>query len=308
MKKVFLIGLFVMATWSARAQRSDFPVIGYYASWSSAPEDIPYQKLTQINYSFATPNPDGSLRNIGESQNLKYVSELAKDFQVKVHIAFGGWDLGDGGGNDEAFEILASQESSRKAFVKTVLDVIEQYQLDGMDLDWEYPDAGPAAKNCTALVKELATALHAKNKVLSIAVAGEGEHGQGVEKEVFEHVDFIHIMAYDGPEAHHSSYDYAVKCLDYWTARGCPSSKLILGVPFYGKKPDTPYNVLCQKFPNAPFADQQGEIYYNGIETMKKKTKLAQDRAAGLLIWEISQDINNKNSLLKAIQDQLKTN
>ncbi len=282
-----------------QAQSVTFPVIGYYASWSGDPEDIQFDKLSQVNFSFAFPSRDGSVR-IAESDKLMALVELAHEKKVKVFLAVGGWDIGDGGGNDQAFEVLAASEKSRKKFVSSLLFLIKDYGLDGIDIDWEYPDN---KENFLLTMQALYVALHAQKKQVSVAVAGEGIHGDAVSSESFQYMDYLNIMAYDGPTPH-SSYEYANKCLDYWIGKGCPKEKIILGLPFYGKDPNTDYKVLMQEdAANASQRDEIDGIHYNGIPTMKNKVTLAKEKAAGVMIWELSQDVNNQYSLLKAIQE-----
>jgi len=288
-----------LLTSSVQAQSKTFPVIGYYASWSGEPEDIQFDKLTQVNFSFAFPSSDGSIR-VADSGKLMALVELAHEQQVKVFLAVGGWDIGDGGGNDQAFEAMASKEASRKKFVSSIMFLIKEYELDGIDIDWEYPDN---AETFLLTMKELYHSIKAKGKQVSVAVAGEGVHGDAITKESFPFMDYVNIMAYDGPTPH-SSYDYAERCLAYWTLKGCPKEKLILGLPFYGKEPNTDYKVLIQEDAvNASQLDEIDGVHYNGIPTMKKKVTLAKERAAGVMIWELSQDVNNQYSLLKAIQE-----
>ncbi len=299
MKHCIIVLLFILVTLSSNAQEKNFPVIGYYASWSGEPEDIQFDKLTQVNFSFAFPSADGSIL-LAESGKLMALVELAHEQHVKVFLAVGGWDIGDGGGNDQDFEAMASQEVSRKKFVSSILFLIKEYDLDGIDIDWEYPDN---AETFLLTMKELYPAIKAKGKQLSVAVAGEGVHGDGITKESFSHMDYVNIMAYDGPTPH-SSYDYAEKCLAYWTIKGCPKEKLILGLPFYGKEPFADYKVLLQEdAKNASQLDEIDGVHYNGIPTMKKKVALAKEGAAGVMIWELSQDVTNEYSLLKAIQE-----
>lgn len=296
----FVLALCTLST-VALAQKSSFPVIGYYASWSGEPEDIQFDKLTQVNFSFAFPNSDGTIR-LADTDKLMSLVELAHEQNVKVYLAIGGWDLGEGGGNDAIFETLASKEKSRKKFAASLLWLIKEYDLDGIDLDWEYPDS---EENFLLLMKEIYPALQSKNKKISVAVAGEGVHGDAISKESFDYFDYLNIMAYDGGTPH-SPYSYAVKCLDYWSEKGCPKEKIILGLPFYGRDPFTDYKVILEGEPNAHLNDQLDNVHYNGIPTIQKKTLLAKERAAGVMIWEVSMDTHNKFSLLKAIQDILK--
>jgi chitinase len=283
------------------AQKSSFPVIGYYASWSGEPEDIQYDKLTQVNFSFAFPNSDGTVR-LADTDKLMSLVELAHEKNVQVYLAIGGWDLGEGGGNDAIFETMASKELSRKKFAASLLFLLKEYELDGIDIDWEYPDS---KENFLLLMKEIYPALQSKSKKVSVAVAGEGIHGDGISVESFHYFDYLNIMAYDAGTPH-SSYAYAEKCLGYWSSKGCPKEKMILGLPFYGRDPFTDYKVILEGEPKAHNLDQLDNLHYNGIPTIKKKTLLAKEQAAGVMIWELSMDATNQYSLLKAIQDALK--
>jgi GH18 family chitinase len=113
-------------------------------------------------------------------------------------------------------------------------------------------------------------------------------------------------MAYDddeGGQRPHSPYAYAVTCLEYWSGRGLPRNKLVLGVPFYGKKPQRAYRQLVSEDPRAPQRDELDGVHYNGIETIKRKTALALVRGSGVMIWELTQDTADASSLLRAIHE-----
>jgi len=97
--------------------------------------------------------------------------------------------------------------------------------------------------------------------------------------------------------------------------RDVPSAKLVLGVPFYGYdfQYDTPdrmgaaYNDIVNEHSGAENFDQVDKIYYNGIDTIVKKVRLAEEReTGGIMIWEITQDVDTSDdrSLLKAIYEE----
>ena len=50
-------------------------------------------------------------------------------------------------------------------------------------------------------------------------------------------------------------------------------------------------------------ADAYDNIYYNDIETIQRKTKLAVKRGGGIMIWQITVDTTGQFSLLKAINN-----
>ena len=283
----------ILASCQAFAQ---FKVVGYMPSWSGNVGDVQYSKLTHINYAFLLPTSTGGLQPIENPSKLQSLVNTAHANGVKVMISVGGWNNGD----DSGFESLAANSTYRTNFVNNIVNFVNQYNLDGADIDWEYPNDGASANNYVTLMTALSTQMHNRGKLLTAAVVAVG--GSSILSSVFPVVDFLTIMAYDGDVngSHHSTYDYAVQSLNYWRGRGLPKEKAILGVPFYGKPSWESYAQLLDRGAS-PNADWIGNVGYNGIPTIKRKTNLAFDNGGGIMIWELSQDKNNANSLLTAI-------
>ena len=296
-KVIAILTLCFCGLLTLHAAGEKFKVIGYQPSWAGSVDKIPYEKLTHINYSFILPKPDGTFKEMPKTDMLKNLVKAAHASDVKVGIAIGGWN----DGNDSAFEKLAASPESRKTFVTETMKMVNVYDLDGVDMDWEYPDAGDSADNFLSLMRELSTELRREKKFLSTAVVSLGRTGKGIREEVFPLIDMLNIMAYDGKS--HGLYSQAEESIRYWSERGCPKEKLILGLPFYGRSPYSSYRQLVRKDPTAPSKDVIGEVRYNGLATMKKKTLLALSKGAGVMIWELSQDVEGKDSLLGAITE-----
>lgn len=285
---------------SSRAVSSTYKVVGYMPSWAGNVADIQYDKLTHINYSFALPNADGTIQPIENPGKLTNLVTLGHQNNVDILIAVGGWN----GGNDSAFETLAKNANLRTNFVNNIMSFVNTYNLDGVDIDWEYPDPGASGDAYTLLMSELATSLHGAGKILTAAVVGEGYTAGGVQDEVFTFIDFINIMAYDGGNgADHSPYSYAENTLAYWLGRGLPKEKAILGLPFYSRPGWLAYNTIVANNSNAPDVDFIDGQYYNGIATIKAKTELAMSIGGGVMMWELSQDTWDETSLLSAIDE-----
>ena len=141
--------------------------------------------------------------------------------------------------------------------------------------------------------------------------------------------DYVNIMSYDTigpswgtPGAEHSTYAQAISDVNLWKSRGLSQEKLVLGVPFYGYGFGTyaanySFKEILAKL-GAENSDKDligtacancSYVTYNGLSTIKNKTRLALQNGAGIMIWELSQDATGVSSLLKAINTEMqKTN
>ena len=270
-------------------------IILAYATDGIFADIIPYDKLTHINYSFLTPKADGTFNPITNGWKLKQIVQVGHQHNVKVSISVGGW------GWDAQFEELAADPATRTTFVQNLKAFVDEYGLDGVDMDWEYPDQGQSSQNFLALIKELRTAL--PDKLLTTAVVSYGDdNALGVPGESFELFDFVNIMTYDGPD--HGTMEQFERGLAYWSERGLPKEKIVMGAPFYGD-PDMPYFKIVQADPNAAQIDTfeyYGTTYhYNGIPTLQTKTRIAMEKAAGMMFWALDHDAQGDLSLVNAI-------
>lgn len=292
---------------AARVEQSALPtrVVGYFPTWMGDVNTLQYDKLTHINYAFVLPTAQGGLSGLSSGDSrMKSLITAAHDKGVKVSISVGGWNDGD----DSAFETLAANASTRTTFVNNVVSFVTAAGLDGVDIDWEYPDAGSSATNYAALMSSLGSAMHSRGKLLTAAVVANGSTGNGITSPVFDAVDFLNIMAYDGPLPNHSTYQYGVDSLNYWLGRGLAKSKAVLGVPFYGRSSTEYVNYvdLVARDSQAPYKDCVGSVCYNGIATMQKKAQYALQNGGGVMIWDLSADTTSATtSLLTAISQAL---
>ena len=280
---------------------SQFIILAYATDGIFA-DIIPYDKLTHLNYSFLTPKADGTFNPINNAWKLRQIVKDAHEQNVRVSISVGGW------GWDAQFEELAANPETRSAFVQNLKDFVDEYQLDGADIDWEYPDPGPSSENFLALIQELRTAM--PDKLLTTAVVSYGDdNGGGIPNESFALFDFVNIMTYDGPD--HGTMEQFERGLTYWRERGLPREKIVMGAPFYGD-PNLPYHKIVQADPNAAQADSfdyYGTIYhYNGIPTIQTKTRIAMEQAGGMMFWALDHDAQGELSLVNAIYEAATSN
>lgn len=268
--------------------------------------------ITHLHFAFLNPKEDGTLQTLTNHANFEALNKLAKEYNVKTAISIQG--------NELMFRTIAANEQTRKKLVESLVEFAVRYNLDGIDLDWEYPRANFGSDvTFEVFVKDLSTELHAWHKYLSVAVTPglyAGPVKEGITAGTIEAVDFVNLMAYDGfnidPENpdHHATYYMANRVFDVWlNEKGLPKEKAILGMPLYGKNKDNvslTYSALLGSGadPNEDEFDVQGiTYYYNGIPTIKTKVELAKERGNGVMFWEYGQDARGGNALLKAAHE-----
>ena len=279
------------------ARTQPFKVVGYETPAANI-DEIDFSLLTHINYSFLIPRANGTTRPFGAPNHLRKVVTQAKKHDVKVLIAVGGW------GWDKEFETLAADPAIRAKLAKRVAEFCANYQLDGIDIDWEYPNAGASAAHFAALAIALRSALPA-GALVTAAVLADATDAVGISTDAVGHLDFINLMAYDGPRTNHSSYAMAERSIATWLARGIHPDKLVLGVPFYARPGGASYRTLLANDAATASGDRilfKGvEQNYNGPATIRRKTELALQLAGGIMIWELSKDARGSDSLLRVI-------
>lgn len=308
LKPLSLLLLLAMAVSTIQSQTRTFRIVGYVPNWvdvTNFAKTFDFKQVTHINYAFQNPDASGNLveSNIG----LSPLVAKAHANNVKVLISLGGGSAADGTVKTN-FQNLISTSEKRAAFIHKIAMYLKSYNLDGLDVDEE----GPAINfNYGVFVKQLSDSLKPKGKLLTAAVGWGAENIKNPTLPLF---DYINLMAYDytgdwnqNHPGQHAPYWYAQQMIKDWIARGVKKENLCLGLPFYGygfyKSPGSyNYQTILTKFPYAWKTDQVGDtIYYNGMNTIWKKTKLALAQTSGVMIWELSNEVKGEHSLLKVI-------
>lgn len=301
-------------------ETGDKKIVGYFPSWKPAKvDDLRYDELTDIIYAFAIPTSEGDLRPLDNPDIAKQIITKAHKQNVRVLLAVGGWSYNDVP-LESTFVSATENDQKTKKFGDAIIKMCNQYGFDGVDMDWEHPRVdGNTGKQYEALMLYLAEQLHNEKKLLTSAVLSGATADGNVYYDAAAHsdavlkaVDRIHVMAYDGGDGErHSPYDFSVNCVEYWTnTRGVDPNKVILGVPFYARPSWAGYGDIIKENKDASKNDHVTyngmDVYYNGLETMKKKAQYAKKKCGGIMIWELSQDSNDdKTSLLKVIAEEL---
>jgi len=315
---IFLSLFLVFSTFrNVEAQTNSFRIIGYVPNWidvNSFAQNFNYKQVTHINFAFQNPNAAGDL--VESNTGLAILVEKAHQNKVKVLISLGGASSAEVPIRTY-FQDMISTSAKRAGFIHKIVVYLNKFKLDGLDVDEE----GPAIdSNYGPFVKQLADSLKSKGMLLTAAV---GWGSENIPNSSLQYFDWINLMAYDltgswdfNRPGQHSPYGYAQQMIKDWKNRGVKKENLCLGVPFYGYgfyKSVGSYNYvdILARYPDAWQKDQVGDtIYYNGMPTIWRKTKLAMAETSGIMIWELSNDVAGDKSLLKVISstvDSLQT-
>ncbi len=255
--------LLAVAAGETAAPRADKVSIGYVFPQNRVldPAEVLAEKLTHINYAFANIRNGEMVEGFDhDTENFRVLNGLkARNPSLKILVSVGGWTWSGG------FSDMALTEKSRKRFIDSALAFLARHRLDGLDVDWEYPGQKgmdnvfrPEDKeNCTALFAELRAALDragqqaGKRYLLTMATQAADVWLEHTEMDkLSQSLDFVNLMAYDqfgewdavaghhAPLFTHPDNPKATSAADvttHYIAAGVPASKLVLGVPFYGK-------------------------------------------------------------------------
>ena len=229
-------------------------IFGYYASYNFKGYTAEQLKCNVINLSFAYVNSDYTLDMKSLNENILYGALAVRKQGIRVVLSIQGY-----GDSSKNFSNAAKTPENRKKFIDNIVNVVEKYHFDGIDLDWEYPGwftpgkKDSEAENYNLLCQELKAALSAKNEeyLLTAAIPGGSEGFKRYDlAECSKYLDYIHIMTYDLEASskvyHHTAVysnvgkgtaqDASVDSSVYnFTFKGVPKSKIVVGVAFYGK-------------------------------------------------------------------------
>ncbi|XP_015585087.1 chitotriosidase-1 isoform X2 [Cephus cinctus] len=247
----------------------------YFASWATyrvgnghfEVSDIEPDLCTHYIYAFVGIKGEGNIDILdpwndisdggGKNNFGKLVALKKTKTAPKVLVGMGGWNAGS-----TNFTIVVNNATLRATFVKNAVDFLIKYKFDGLEMDWEYPAQRGGAKadkeGFVAFLKELKEAFVKEGLLLTAAVGATKDLATPSYDipAIAEILDYISVMTYDLTTAsssdvigHHApmfaaSYqannatllqNNIVASIDFWLKSGAPASKLVLGLPLYGR-------------------------------------------------------------------------
>lgn len=270
-------------------------------------DEIDFSALTHVLYASITIDSDGNLYSPDDTDTLEDLIEYGHDEDVEVGISIGVWS----DDNDTYFNAIASDSDTLDDFVDNVIDFLDFYDLDGVDINWQSIDDDDESDDLEELLDELEEQLSDEGYFLSMTVpSGEDDSlADNINNDMFDYVDFVNIIAFDPSD--NSSYFYstlddAEEAVTYWTGRCLIQNKLVLGVPFYSVGDAVrSFEYIVEDDIDYACVDESEGRYYNGIPTIIDKTSYALLYAGGIMMKSLEQDYveDTDYSLLNAINE-----
>lgn len=312
-------------------------IIAYYTENSSSVPDPAC--LTHINYAHGRfvdkETGDGGIW-IEQPEKLQKVVKLKEQKpSLKVLLMIGGW-----GDKADGFSEMARDAKKRALFCQTCAEHIRNYNLDGIDIDWEYPTAGPSGngmhpddtRNFNLVLKELREAI-GNEKIISYASASNADYVDWAT--AMKYLDYVNVMTYDmgDPPYHNAPLYYSSsitkkrsvdQSITLHVSKGIPINRLVMGLPFYGHgtdpyKADVKYNEMVTVFSSkyegknirkwdavakVPYlVDESGNFLlgYDDEESVTIKGNYVKTKKLlGAMFWEYRHD-DNQGTLRKAL-------
>lgn len=247
--------MIVCALWRIWGDMMKKKILAYVGSAGDIiNEDV--NKLTDINIAFGRLYTDGTVDAASHNkvQMIPKIREWNKDLNIILSLV---------PGEKEAFTKISSDKAIREKAAKSIADIVKKYDLDGIDLDWEFPcfpsngvDACMADKTnftllCEAIRRHLDD-IDGRHYIFSIAAGADLYYVKSVElPKLIEYLDYICLMTYDlkcgfhALAGHHTALysnlgdvfmNSCDQALRLFVQNGVPKEKLLMGAAFYSRK------------------------------------------------------------------------
>jgi chitinase len=244
----------VSAAEPATKPASDVPVSDVFVGYvNGRASNLEYELYTHLCHAFVVADEDGRLRPNKNVPDAAFAAE-AHRHGVQVLLSVGGW------GWDAQFAAIVLDREAETHFVQSVLQLVDEADYDGIDLDWEYPDSREEVPGFERLTRRLRTGLNAiaerKGRPMQLTMASAA-HPQTLDwlsnEFLLETMDWVNVMTYDyagswaGFAGHNAPFTPSSQApkdnrhsvtttFDYLIdKRGLPPDRLALGLPLYGR-------------------------------------------------------------------------
>lgn len=279
-------------------KNDDFKVIGYLPWYRFRTVDLDnLSGLSHVIIFSLVPDFEGNIvkDNINSRGNVKEISIKLRRLGISPLVCIAGW------ADTYPFKDVVVDDVKRTRLAEALANYCLDNNLDGIDFDWEFPKTQEQKDGYANLIIETKALL--PGKTISIAMSSTYSFGTDEENaRVFDVVDWVGIMSYDrgGP---HSLYADSLKDIKTFQKKGVADSKIILGLPFYGRNikqfsnTKTYTQIHSASTYLSPtqdyFIEDESEavFFFNGKNTILRKLETAYFLGlGGVMIWELGQD------------------
>ncbi len=214
---------------------------------------IDYSLYTHLAHAFVTADADGRI-NAKRTAPSRELTTEAHRAGVQVVLSLGGW------GWDEQFAAIASHPEAEERYVAAVLKMVDDFDYDGIDFDWEYPDTKAEVVGFERMTRKFRAGVDAigkrKNRTMRITMALSSNQGTIdwlATPFLVETMDWVNVMTYDytGDWTNYAGHQAPLygsskqpgngkrstaATLEYLLdVRQVPPDRLALGIPLYGR-------------------------------------------------------------------------
>ncbi|KAM6217118.1 chitinase-3-like protein 2 [Rhynchocyon petersi] len=341
---------------------SSYKLVCYFTGWSQdrqEPGKFTAEYLdpflcSHLIYSFANiSNNRIIIKDKNEALLYQTINSIkTENPKLKILLSVGGAELGS-----KSFHPMVDSSTSRLEFINSVIRFLRSHNFDGLDVSWIYPDVKDSTR-FTELIHELAEGFQKdfikSKKERLLLTAGVSAGRQMIDnsyqiKKLAEDLDFINLLSFDfhgiwekplvtghnSPlrkgqlDRGTSSYYNVEYAVGYWTKKGMPPEKVIMGIPTYGhtytlssaetsvgapasgpgisgtitKSPGfLAYYEICQFLPGAQVTRMQDQqvpyavkgnqwVGYDDVQSVKNKVQFLKNlNLGGAMIWSIDLD------------------
>lgn len=223
------------------------------------------------------------------------------DIKIRAGITSGDW------------KTMCSKEEYRNDFANNIKQLINEYQFDGVDLDFEWPLTQEEYNNYSQTILKLREVI---GNSTTLTVSLHPLYFK-ISQEAIKAVDHISLQCY-GPSPQRFPYDVYVKDAEAALSYGISKEKLILGLPFYGAEENKQgtasyWDFVQSNLINTPDADEviykNKKYIFNGQNTIRKKTQYVMENdIAGIMTWDLATDLtlSDPKALLKVVAEEMK--
>jgi len=270
----------------------NFKQIAYWSiSEEETLDDIDFSMLTHIIYSKIGVESDGEL--------IMPTGDDLEEFEEMIDLAHnsGIYAMASiGNASDSAFNSIAGNTTALTDFITNVENLIKDYDLDGIDINWQFPTTDDEGDLFEDLVKEVSDLTNDQGVLFSFVVdSGQDDDAtdDGVQEDTLAYPDFINVMALNTTDDDdlHSSLEDAEEAIEYWTNRCVVKNKLVLAIPLYSAGDEVlDFADIVEDDNEYACVDESEGRNYNGIATVNDKTEYAQSSAGGVILTSLQQD------------------